>query len=146
KWFNVITQRQDIRGLEREMEDALYCPDCLPTCSETRYNVQVMGLPLNEYNMKAFPAHKNNYSDLALVRIYFGETHAFYFRRVLVDSWVEIFSHVGNICGIIAGFSLIGICEVLFFIIQQLFKAYKNEMLRDGNQRATATQPLIILP
>ncbi|KAM7359472.1 pickpocket 24 [Cochliomyia hominivorax] len=146
KWFNVITQRQKIRGLEREMEDALYCPDCLPTCSETKYNVQVMGLPLNDYNMKTFPKYKNNYTDLALVRIFFGETSALYFKRVLVDSWIEIFSHVGNICGIIAGFSLIGICEVIFFCIQQLFRAYRNEVQWDGNRKPNTGQPLMILP
>ncbi|XP_065357886.1 sodium channel protein Nach [Calliphora vicina] len=146
KWYNVITQRQNIRGLEREMEDALYCPDCLPSCSETKYSVQVMGLPLNEYNMKSFPEYKKNYTDLALVRIFFGETSAVFFKRVLVDSWFEIFSHVGNICGIIAGFSLIGICEVVFFCIQQLFRAYKNEVQWDGNRRVNADQPLMILP
>lgn len=35
---------------------------------------------------------------------------------------------IGNICGIIAGFSLIGICELLFFLAKQLWHACKAEL------------------
>lgn len=55
KWYNVMTQRTNTVGLDREMEDSLYCPYCLPTCSETQYTVTVMDLPLNKFNMKSFP-------------------------------------------------------------------------------------------
>lgn len=35
---------------------------------------------------------------------------------------------IGNICGIIAGFSLIGICELLFFLAKQLWQACRAEI------------------
>lgn len=41
--MNVITSRDYVPGLEHEMEDALYCPHCLPSCSEIRYNVRGAG-------------------------------------------------------------------------------------------------------
>jgi len=38
---------------------------------------------------------------------------------------------IGNICGIIAGFSLIGICELLFFLAKQLWQACRAELRAD---------------
>lgn len=35
-----------VSGLEREHEDGLYCPECLPSCSDTTYMVSSMRLPL----------------------------------------------------------------------------------------------------
>ncbi|XP_061394786.1 sodium channel protein Nach-like [Musca vetustissima] len=148
KWYNVMTQRPNTAGLEREMEDSLYCPYCLPTCSETQYSVTVMDLPLNEYNMKSFTNHKGNLSDLALLHVYFGVTHGVYYRRFLLNSWFEKFSYIGSICGVLAGFSLVGIGEVIFFVLQQLFKTLRNELSMDTNriQRRKPVEPLIILP
>lgn len=51
KWLNVITQRdeQDSEGLEREMEDALYCPECLPSCVDTQYQMTLVTLNMDKY-------------------------------------------------------------------------------------------------
>ncbi|EDW16498.2 uncharacterized protein Dmoj_GI22200 [Drosophila mojavensis] len=177
KWKNVITSREYVPGLEHEMVDALYCPQCLPSCSEIRYNVRGAGaLTLhnpfghmtNVHSGNISSPGNNNYghdsSELAAVRIYFAETHIQYFRQIIKNDWYEIFSTIGNICGIIAGFSLIGICELLFFVAKQLWHAYKAERKSDlfhthtrsrartrANGRAKATQQrqpmeLLILP
>ncbi|TDG50440.1 hypothetical protein AWZ03_003029 [Drosophila navojoa] len=181
KWMNVITSRDYVPGLEHEMEDALYCPHCLPSCSEIRYNVRGAGaLTLrnpfgnmtNVHDGNISSPGNNNYghdsSELAVVRIYFAETHIQYFRQIIKNDWYEIFSTIGNICGIIAGFSLIGICELLFFVAKQLWHAYKAERKSElfhthchtprrsrartrANGRAKATQQrqpmeLLILP
>ncbi|XP_075170517.1 sodium channel protein Nach-like [Haematobia irritans] len=149
KWYNVITQRKNIRGLEREMEDSLYCPDCLPSCTEIDYSVTLMELPLNSYNMKSFPDTKENLTDLSVVHVYFGVSYAVYYQRFLINSWFETFSYVGNICGIIAGFSLIGIGEVVFFVLQQIFLAFRNEQRnteRGNHRKGEKEKHLIILP
>ncbi|XP_013101174.1 sodium channel protein Nach [Stomoxys calcitrans] len=150
KWYNVITERRNVPGLEREMEDSLYCPDCLPTCTEVQYSATLMDLPLNEYNMKSFPPTKKNLSDLAIVHVYFGVTNAVYYQRFLMNSWFETFSYIGNICGIIAGFSLIGIGEVVFFVLQQMYRAFRNELMaeqgKNGNKKVKTEKPLMILP
>ncbi|XP_058984627.1 sodium channel protein Nach [Musca domestica] len=148
KWYNVMTQRPNTVGLDREMEDSLYCPYCLPTCSETQYTVTVMDLPLNKFNMKSFPRHKENYSDLAVLHVYFGVTNGVFYRRFLLNSWFEKFSYIGSICGVIAGFSLIGIGEVIFFVVQQLIMALRSDAYTEErkNRRRKATNPLLILP
>lgn len=108
--------------------------------------------------MDANNSYGHDSSELAVVRIYFAETHIQYFRQIIKNAWYEIFSEfccilqfciymyavyifvciycalpllpgtIGNICGIIAGFSLIGICELLFFLAKQLWHAYKTEL------------------
>ncbi|KAM8704668.1 hypothetical protein ACLKA7_009172 [Drosophila subpalustris] len=136
KWLNVITSRVNLIGLEHELEDALYCPHCLASCSEIRYHVRgamalaLNGLykPLNSNKMDANNSYGHDSSELAVVRIYFAETHIQYFRQIIKNAWYEIFSTIGSICGIIAGFSLIGICELLFFLAKQLWHAYKTEL------------------
>ncbi|EDW83246.2 uncharacterized protein Dwil_GK22758 [Drosophila willistoni] len=167
KWLNVITSRANVTGLEHEMEDSLYCPDCLASCTETRYSVRgamTLSLPafyldLADWNVgykntnkrRNFSSHLQSRSsssyELAVVRIYFAETHIQYFRQIIKNAWYETFSTIGNICGIIAGFSLIGICELLFFLAKQLWLACKAELKAElrhvhnrANGRAKATQ------
>ncbi|XP_028897018.1 sodium channel protein Nach [Zeugodacus cucurbitae] len=148
KWSNVITERANIPGLEREMEDSLYCPQCLPLCSSARYDVYANALPLTLYNMHTFPEiAEENISSLALTHVYFGVSHIQIFRRVLKDTWFEVLSFIGNIVSIITGFSLIGICEVLYFIARQLFLALKSEMASDRKvKKKKEKTALLILP
>lgn len=35
-----------VPGLEKETEDGLYCPLCLPSCSDSTYKVTSTSLPL----------------------------------------------------------------------------------------------------
>lgn len=46
KWRMVVTKIENIVGLEREMEEGLFCPECLPSCSKTTYSVKTTSLPL----------------------------------------------------------------------------------------------------
>ncbi|XP_070137546.1 pickpocket protein 28 isoform X1 [Drosophila bipectinata] len=161
KWLNVITSRENVTGLEHELQDALFCPLCLPSCTETRYSVRgamTLGLPThtlakspsrsspgpranNSYGSgsglgpgtgtgygKGYSNGSSSPAELAVVRIYFAETHIQYFRQIIKSAWYETFSTIGNICGIIAGFSLIGICELLFFLAKQLWQACRAEI------------------
>ncbi|XP_052855741.1 sodium channel protein Nach [Drosophila gunungcola] len=154
KWLNVITSRENVTGLEHELQDALFCPLCLASCTETRYSVRgamTLGLPIpnptkGPKRSSSGPRANNSYgtgkvtssspsstasTELAVVRIYFAETHIQYFRQIIKSAWYESFSTIGNICGIIAGFSLIGICELLFFLAKQLWLACRAELRAD---------------
>lgn len=44
----VVTKIENIVGLEREMEEGLYCPECHPSCSKTTYAVKTTSLSLIE--------------------------------------------------------------------------------------------------
>ncbi|KAH8367360.1 hypothetical protein KR200_012025 [Drosophila serrata] len=151
KWLNVITSRENVTGLEHELQDALFCPLCLASCTETRYSVRgamtlalpptspARSIPRSSPGPRANNSYGPNFSsgsgwdsssaaELAVVRIYFAETHIQYFRQIIKSAWYETFSTIGNICGIIAGFSLIGICELLFFLAKQLWQACRAEL------------------
>ncbi|XP_036324982.1 uncharacterized protein LOC118738165 [Rhagoletis pomonella] len=148
KWSNVITERAYIPGLELEMEDALYCPQCLPLCSSVRYAIHTNELPLVNYYTHTFPEIFHlNVSNLALVDVFFGTPHIQFFRRLLKDNWFEVLGLIGNLASIVTGFSLVGICEVFYFFGRQLFMVLKSEMISDrrGKKKKSET-PLLILP
>lgn len=42
----VMAYDGDVVGLEMEIQDGLFCPDCLPSCSDTIYTVSSEKLPL----------------------------------------------------------------------------------------------------
>lgn len=46
KWSTVVFSRSDVAGLEREIQDGLFCVECLPSCSGTQYSVSTTSLPL----------------------------------------------------------------------------------------------------
>lgn len=46
KWSTTVLDNTKVVGLEMEIQDGLYCPDCLPSCSDTIYTVSVQSLPL----------------------------------------------------------------------------------------------------
>ncbi|XP_053946518.1 pickpocket protein 11 [Anastrepha ludens] len=148
KWSNVITERANIPGLEREMEDSLYCPQCLPLCSSFRYAVDLNALPLNPYNIEPFPQiGLSNISSFAVIKVYFGTSHIQYFRRILTDDWVEALGFIGNLVSIVTGFSLVGVCEVFYFFGHQLIMGFKSEMASDRKGKKDKQKtPLLILP
>lgn len=46
KWATVMTKLEDIEGLEKDREESLYCPNCLPSCTYFDFQVSVSELPL----------------------------------------------------------------------------------------------------
>uniref|UniRef100_A0A1B0G526 Sodium channel protein Nach n=1 Tax=Glossina morsitans morsitans TaxID=37546 RepID=A0A1B0G526_GLOMM len=50
KWRNVLTQTvTNVPGLESEAEEALYCPQCMPSCNDIQYQVSMMSLPTDRF-------------------------------------------------------------------------------------------------
>lgn len=49
-WNTYRPQDEDIKGLEKEMEDSLSCPNCLPLCSDFmyRYHLAASTIHLDE--------------------------------------------------------------------------------------------------
>jgi len=91
----VLTERVRIPGLEREIEEALYCPHCLPTCNDVQYRVSMSMLPIDNYLVTLKPNENNDTefsSDISVLRVYFGEPYAQLYMRLLNNEWFEIFS------------------------------------------------------
>ncbi|XP_030573973.1 sodium channel protein Nach [Drosophila novamexicana] len=124
KWNNVLTERLRIPGLERETEEALYCPQCLPSCNDVQYRVSMSELPIDTYLANLKPDEYNDTllgSDLSVLRVFFGQPHAQLYMRLLNNEWFEIFSTIGNILSIFMGFSLVAIFEALFFFCKYIY-------------------------
>ncbi|XP_030238173.1 uncharacterized protein LOC108649160 [Drosophila navojoa] len=94
KWNNVLTQRLRIPGLERESEEALFCPQCLPSCNDVQYSVSLNELPIDTYlaNLSPDEVDTSLGTDLSVLRVFFGKPNANYYMRLLNNEWFEIFS------------------------------------------------------
>uniref|UniRef100_A0A182PGM2 Pickpocket n=1 Tax=Anopheles epiroticus TaxID=199890 RepID=A0A182PGM2_9DIPT len=122
KWSTVITDIVQIPGLEKEMEESLYCPECLPSCSDSKYQITASELPLIRSRRDGFSvtAGIENVADVAVVRIFFGQPETWMYKQNVAYYWFEIFSNFGGMCGIMAGMSLITVMEVVYFAGRQL--------------------------
>jgi len=84
--------------LEREIEEALYCPQCLPSCRDVQYEVSMSALPIDNY-LATLKLDENNETefgtDISVLRVYFGDPHAQYYIRLLNNTWFEVFSGFG---------------------------------------------------
>lgn len=90
-----MTERNLIEGLEREIEEALYCPQCLPSCNDIQYRVSMSSLPIDNYlaSLKVDENNQTQFSeDISVLRVYFGDPNAQYYIRLLNNAWFEIFS------------------------------------------------------
>ncbi|EAA00980.5 AGAP001631-PA [Anopheles gambiae str. PEST] len=122
KWSTVITDIVQIPGLEKEMEESLYCPECLPSCSASKYQITASNLPLVRSRRDGFSvtAGIDNVADVAVVRIFFGQPETWMYKQNVAYYWFEIFSNFGGMFGIMAGMSLITLMEVVYFVGRQL--------------------------
>ncbi|XP_013101179.2 pickpocket protein 28 [Stomoxys calcitrans] len=129
KWRNVLTHRVEIMGLEREHEEALFCPACLPSCDDIRYSISMMSLPVDQFSFLggvSAPQLKDSNTQISVLRVFFGDTTAQFYRRVLTNAWSKAFCTVGNIVSICMGFSLVAILEMLYFVLKNFFASLKT--------------------
>lgn len=94
-------------GLEKDMEESLYCPECLPACSTSLYSVKTSSLPLfSSYNStkKGPISMVKNISEVSIIRIFFGEAESEMYKQDVSLTWYEICSKFyhrlnnGNLC------------------------------------------------
>ncbi|KAH8335649.1 hypothetical protein KR074_007695 [Drosophila pseudoananassae] len=152
KWRNVMTERHLIEGLEREVEEALYCPQCLPSCNDVQYRVSMSALPIDNYlaSLKVDENNQTQFSeDISVLRVYFGDPNAQYYIRLLNNAWFEIFSTIGNIMSIFVGFCMVAIFEILFFFTKYIYEGCDRiveQNLVDRNAKKLEGKKLYICP
>uniref|UniRef100_A0A182NS27 Pickpocket n=1 Tax=Anopheles dirus TaxID=7168 RepID=A0A182NS27_9DIPT len=140
KWSTVITDIVRVPGLEKEMEESLYCPECLPSCSDSKYQVTASELPLTRSRRDGFSvtAGIERVADVAVVRIFFGQPETWMYKQSVAYYWFEIFSNFGGMFGIMAGMSLITLMEVVYFVGRQLVLVFAT---RSWSARLRARRP-----
>uniref|UniRef100_A0A8W7PMB8 Uncharacterized protein n=1 Tax=Anopheles coluzzii TaxID=1518534 RepID=A0A8W7PMB8_ANOCL len=138
KWSTVITDIVQIPGLEKEMEESLYCPECLPSCSASKYQITASNLPLVRSRRDGFSvtAGIDNVADVAVVRIFFGQPETWMYKQNVAYYWFEIFSNFGGMFGIMAGMSLITLMEVVYFVGRQLVLVFATRSWSAGALRS----------
>ncbi|KAL9894906.1 pickpocket 24 [Glossina fuscipes fuscipes] len=149
KWRNgVLTQTvTNVPGLESEAEEALYCPQCMPSCNDIQYQVSMMSLPTDRFWLPENSQYDYNLdiNGMSVLHVYFGKSTALYYRRVLRNTWVEAFSTVGNILSIVMGVSLVAIFELSFFLIKYLIIAFKL-FIKQNRKQNINKEKLYIYP
>ncbi|XP_055585368.1 pickpocket protein 28 [Uranotaenia lowii] len=147
KWSTVITDIVEIPGLEKEMEESLYCPECLPPCSDTKYQVTASELPLIKTHRTGFSVTHGieDVSEVSVVRIFFGQPETWLYKQDVASYWFEIFSNFGGMCGIMAGLSLISVSENVYFILRQFALVFlvRSSRLRERRRQRRAARQIL---
>ncbi|XP_072929568.1 sodium channel protein Nach-like [Epargyreus clarus] len=107
-------------GLETEIQDSLYCPDCLPDCELTQHYTKYSKIPLAsdawEHKLfKSFFLKNLNMTKKCVLSIYQSATDGVLNRLDVVSYWFEILSNVGGLCGVLLGISIITLFEIIYF-------------------------------
>lgn len=81
-------------GLEKDMEESLYCPECFPACSTSHYSVKTSSLPLvSSYNYSKDPISMvKNVSEVSIIRIFFASGETEMYKQDVSLTWYEICS------------------------------------------------------
>ncbi|XP_052744147.1 sodium channel protein Nach [Bicyclus anynana] len=117
---------ENTQGLEAELQDALYCPQCLPDCELTRHYSRHSKIPLSYFvnqnkEYTSFFFDGLNMSGKCLLSIYQPTTDGVLNRLDVVLYWFEVVSNVGGFCGILIGFSMISVLEFVYFFVFRFF-------------------------
>ncbi|XP_059058270.1 sodium channel protein Nach-like [Achroia grisella] len=120
-------------GLELEIQDSLYCPECLPDCEFTQHFTRVSKIPLkidNEHAQKQFKGIQFsglkgiNLSNKCFLSIYQSTPDGNLDRLDVVSYWFEVLSTFGGFAGVVIGFSIISIVELIYFFCIRFFQIF----------------------
>ncbi|XP_049536943.1 pickpocket protein 28-like [Anopheles darlingi] len=147
KWSTVITDIVQIPGLEKEMEESLLCPDCLPSCSDSKYQITASALPLIPSNRDGFSitAGIGDVRDVSVVRIFFGQPETWMYKQNVAYYWFEIFSNFGGMFGIMAGMSLITLMECVYFVGRQFGLMFMTRSWSAATSQRKQRKPILPL-
>ncbi|VVC45398.1 Epithelial sodium channel [Cinara cedri] len=106
----------NIRGfLLTEMKSPLNCSQCLPTCHESVYDLDV------DYSLDSLPLTRNSFGS---VDIFYRNEGAVKYERDVTFGWIDLLVSFGGIAGLFLGFSLLTIIEFIYWAIKLLIYQY----------------------
>ncbi|XP_063627574.1 sodium channel protein Nach-like isoform X3 [Cydia splendana] len=112
-------------GLEMERLDSLNCPECLPDCELTKHSTKSSVFPFRDRGLGDQPVlpdiakglNVTESSNLAMVYIYQPTNDGVLDRLDVVSYWYEILSNIGGFAGILVGFSIISVVEIIYYFV-----------------------------
>ncbi|KAL3273928.1 hypothetical protein HHI36_015353 [Cryptolaemus montrouzieri] len=104
--------------------------NCLPLCSALNYFAEFSTSdwdfknPDNAY----FDGNRDNFSDLhaSAVTIFFKQSHFLPYEREELFGFTDMVSNIGGALGLIIGFSLVSLGEIIYFLSIRLIENYRK--------------------
>ncbi|XP_028131581.1 sodium channel protein Nach-like [Diabrotica virgifera virgifera] len=122
KWKTLYPSDFTGTGLEREKQDSIQCEHCIPTCSDTMYDVSSEFAIIYENGSVA------NYS---LVHISYEKSLGMFNKQDAYFYWFDMLSMFGGICSITMGLSFVSVVEIFYFLI---FVGIKKHLRKKRNK------------
>ncbi|XP_063980457.1 sodium channel protein Nach-like isoform X2 [Diachasmimorpha longicaudata] len=125
-WWSVLPHTPDAEeslSYDKAIGDrneSLKCTNCYPTCTDTRYYLQMQATPLEpgrQYHTELLRSFQTK--NQSILHIYFKKFGSVRLKQDMGYYWYELISDIGGTCGVFVGFSLLSIVELLYFIIQR---------------------------
>ncbi|KAL4708273.1 hypothetical protein ACJJTC_016322 [Scirpophaga incertulas] len=112
-------------GLEMEIQDSLYCPECLPDCEFTKHYTKAFKLSMEISVLKENSSKQDsllyrngiNMSNVCTISIYQSTEDGVLDRLDIISYWFEVVSNIGGFAGILLGFSFVSVVEILYFFV-----------------------------
>ncbi|XP_060841385.1 sodium channel protein Nach-like [Rhopalosiphum padi] len=106
------------RGFQvTEMKSPLNCSQCLPTCHESVFDLDV------DYSLDSLPLTRHSYGS---VDIFYRNEGAVKYERDVTFGWIDLLVSFGGIAGLFLGFSLLTIIEFVYWGIKFLIYQYNK--------------------
>ncbi|CAG9129416.1 unnamed protein product [Plutella xylostella] len=107
-------------GLEQDMHDSMFCPECAADCEHTQHSSQASTLELTstrwpgKHHLGPF-FNDVNFTGLCFMSVFQPTQDGVLDRLDVVYYWFELLSNVGGFGGVLLGFSMITIVEIVYF-------------------------------
>ncbi|XP_073824108.1 pickpocket 18 [Musca autumnalis] len=123
------------------------CRHCLPTCDGVNFRIH-----LNEMTMRR--AYGGKYSHgllkdlsdskpLAIVKLFFKQRFAQATEMDIIGDWVVLLNRFGGIMGLMYGFSIISLLEILYYATGKFLSFYWNNWKLNIQKKAIETSAVI---
>lgn len=106
--------------------------NCLPSCSELEYDVQVNSMPRNFSMAKG--KHIEDYigshpklNTIAFVNVHFRSRKITAIKRVAVFGLTDFIANIGGLMGLFLGFSFLSAFEIFYFLFLRYSKSCWND-------------------
>ncbi|GLV34588.1 pickpocket 24 [Carabus blaptoides fortunei] len=124
KWMNIVPSIK-VEELDSEMQNAVDCKHCLPSCSYTTYSVTTQYIPfVNLTNKYTGNLNQNEHS---ILHIYSDTEYTMLYTTDILYYWFDILSNFGGACSLFIGFSLISIVEFVYFLTIRLYSKLMSD-------------------
>ncbi|XP_077296667.1 sodium channel protein Nach-like [Arctopsyche grandis] len=127
KYKGLFKEYDPEEELDQEPIDGLFCKDCYPDCSSTKYSTKVTAQPLMKNGKEAEILMQVTAKNYSLVHIFFEDVDTELYKLDVVYYWFELLSNLGGICSLFIGLSFVSVFEIVYFLTVRLVdELYKN--------------------